>query len=378
MRFPAAAIFLVLTLAQVSMAAVSVVSQWAMPTRFNHPWELRPYERTRPLVVGDVLYVANLDGMLYSIHRTQGYVLWQKKLDGPVEGAFVYGRSKIIVGDTKGNLVALYTRDGSEAWRFKVAAEWLSPPLVMKDKIFVAASNDDIYALAENTGKELWHYSHRGDEKMTVRGTSGPSGNGTEVAQGFSDGYVVTFNAADGAVKWQKKLRTRERFYDVDATPFIDDKRVVAATFDGKLYSLDKNTGDILWTFPAGSYGGFASTEGKIYFAGLDSNLYALNLESGSVVWKKPISKGVGLAPVLAGKHLVVTTSNDPVYLVNPENGDIEWEGNLGAGTLSAASGNAEGWFFCLSNYGNLFSFEIRPGLKPRTMSQVIPAPRAI
>jgi len=358
--------------------ALSVVSQWAMPTRFNHPWELRPYERTKPLVVGDILYVANLDGTLLAIHRTQGYVLWQKKLEGPVEGAFVYGRSKIIVGDTHGNLVALYTRDGSEAWRFKISAEWLSPPLVLKDKVFVTSSNDEIYALAENTGKELWHYQHRGDEKMTVRGTAGPAGHGGDVAQGFSDGYVVLLTANEGKVKWSKKLRTKERFYDVDATPYVDEKRVIAATFDGKVYSLDRNTGDTLWSFPAGSYGGFAVLEEKLFFAGLDNQLYSLNINNGSVVWKKSISKGVGLAPVVAGKQLVVTTSNDPVYLVNPADGAIEWEGNLGAGTLSAAGGNSEGWFFCLSNYGNLFAYEIRPTLRVKHFPKVIAAPRAI
>ncbi len=358
--------------------ALSVVSQWAMPTRFNHPWELKPYERTKPVVVGDMLYTANLDGVVQAIHRTQGYVLWKRKLEGPVDGSMVYGRSKIFVGDTKGNFYALHTRDGSDAWRFKVAAEWLSPPLVVKDRVFVFTSHDELYALAENTGKEIWHFAHRGDEKMTVHGTSGPASNGTEVVQGFSDGYVVTLDFATGNVKWSRRLRTRERFYDVDATPYIDEKRVVAATFDGKLYSLDKNTGDIFWTFDVGSYGGFHVKEDRLYFAGLDHNLYALDLNTKAVIWKKPMKSGVGLAPVMAGKHLVVTTSDDPVYLLDPQNGDIVWQGNLGAGTLSAASGNSEGWFFCLSNYGNLYSFEIRPELMAHRMVKVISAPSAL
>lgn len=368
---------LVLLLAQ-SAWALSVVSQWAMPTRFNHPWELRPYERTKPLVVGDLVYTANLDGLVQAVHRTQGYVLWKKKLEGGVDGAFVYGRSKIFVGDTKGNLYALYTRDGSEAWRFKVAAEWLAPPLVVKDKVFAATSNDELYALTENTGKEVWHYSHRGDEKMTIRGTSGPASNGSEVAQGFSDGYVASLNIADGKLKWSRRLRVRERFYDVDATPYIDDKRVIAATFDGKLYSLDRNTGDIQWSRAVGSYGGFHVSEDKLYFAGLDSNLYALNLASGEEVWKKALNRGVGLAPVMAGKHLVVTTSNDPVYVVDPKDGKIVWQGSLGAGTLTGASGSAEGWFFCQSNYGNVYSFEIRPDLNERRLPSTIAAPRAL
>jgi outer membrane protein assembly factor BamB len=356
--------------------AVSLLTRWVSPARIPK-WEMRPHERTRPVVMGDILYFATLSGEVQAVHRHEGYVLWKKQMPSGVEGALTYARSKLFVGDTSGNLVALNARDGSEAWRFKIAAEWLSPPAVLRDKLFIASSNDEIYALAENTGKELWHYSHRGDEKMTIRGTSGPALYGGELYQGFSDGYLVGLSANQGRVLWEKRLRHKERFYDVDMVPHVDDQSVIAATFDGRLYSLDRLTGDTKWMFPVGSYGGILVESESVYLAGLNGEFYALD-RSGQLKWKTAFKEGIGLTPSRVGEYLVVTTSSDPVYLLDPADGKIlsrEW---LGAGTLAPAAAAGDNWFYILSNYGVLYSYEILPGFNPKRGPATIPTPSAI
>lgn len=357
---------------------VEVVTHWVEPTRLGERWELRPQERTKPVVVGEIIYFANLSGEVSAMHRTEGYLLWKKRLPAGVEGALTYARSKIFVGDIQGNLYALNARDGSQSWHFKIKSEWLSPPAVLRDRVFVATSHDELYALNENTGKEIWHYSHRGDEKMTVRGTSGPVVYGSEVFQGFADGYLVGLSAEKGTVLWERRLRQKERFYDVDMVPYADEKSVVAATFDGRLFSLDRLTGETKWMFPAGSYGGFLVDGEKIYFAALNGNAYALKRDSGEVVWKTSMERGVGLTPVKVGEYLAITTSSDPVYLLKPSSGEVEWSGNLGAGTLAAPASDGSSWFYCMSNYGVLYSFEIQPGWRKKPVPGTLPTPSAL
>lgn len=339
-------------------ASVAVVSQWAQPSVQRRDYETTQ-ERTRPVVMGDLLYSANLSGEVYAIHRFEGYKLWERKMEAGIEGSLAYGRSKVIVGDLFGNLIALNSRDGSDYWRFKISAEWLSPAAISRDKVFVTTSNDEIYALSETQGKEIWHYAHRGDEKMTVRGTGGPVVFGEEVFQGFSNGDLVALSASTGKVLWIKKLKSKDRFYDVDMNPYVDQKSVVVGTFDGKIYNLDRTTGAINWVFPVGSYAGFFVENDKVYFSGLDNHFYCISLEQGTVVWKTPFEPGVGLTPSKIGDYLVFTTSEDPFYLVNPVDGKIVWTGNLGAGTLSSALTSSDGWFYILSNYGNLFSYQL-------------------
>lgn len=362
---------------------LDVISQWVLPSRFQHPSTRGPQERTRPVVLGDVIYFANLDGRVAAMHRKDGYILWEYRMQGAVDGALAYGRSRLYVGDTSGNLVALNARDGSVAWSFKVEAEWLSPPAVDIGRIFAASSSDELYAFSEVTGSELWHFSHRGDEKMTIRGIAGPSIFRTEdgrvqVYQGFSDGSLIALTGEKGQTLWSRRLKSRERFYDVDTTPFVDERSVIAATYDGKLYSLERVSGTVQWVLPVGSYGGFLVDSSSVFVSGVDRNIYGVDRDTGEERWKTPYESGVALAPVRVGENwLMVPTSSDPAYLLELRSGKIVWQQQLGVGTLSSAV-SIENWFYILGNYGHLFSFELKPEIRDRKGPETVLTPSAI
>lgn len=360
-----------------SFSYAGIVSHWLVPNTNKIEFEVTA-ERTQPIVVGDIVYSSGIHGNVYSLHRTLGYTMWSKKMDGPVEGSLSYGRSKLVVGDLKGNLVALNARDGSENWRFKIQGEWLAPAAIYRDKVIASTSNDEMYAFSEAKGTELWHYAHRGDDKMTVRGTSGPVVFGTDVFQGFSDGHLVALNINDGKVIWDKRLKTKTRFTDVDMNVYVDEKSVIAGTFDGKVYSLERSTGSTLWMVPVGSYGGFLVDSSKVYFSGLDGNFYALDRNTGSVVWKTPYTGGVGTTPAMVDDFVVISTSDDPVYVLEAGTGKVHDTVSLGKGTLASVAPGVDGWFFVMSNYGNLFSYQINKNLKSKKGPEVVPSTSAV
>jgi len=362
---------LVITLALPVWSQITVLPEWNITPGLKISSET-PQQRTQPVIVGDILFTADISGNVTAYHRIFGYVLWKTKVEGAVDGALSYGRSKLFVGDLKGNLYALNSRDGSESWRFKTQSEWLAPPAIYRDKVIAISSNDEVYALSETKGAELWHYSHRGDEKMTVRGTAGPTVYGDQVFLGFSDGYLAALSLKDGKEKWVKRLKTRERFYDVDTTPVVDDGGVIAASFDGKAYSLDLFSGTIQWTFPAGAYSSPLIVENRVYLSGLDGYVYALDRHTSAVIWKSERFEGVALAPAQVGNFLVITTSSDPVLILDMKTGKTLMKERLGAGTLASASSGGEGWFYCFSNYNNLTAFRIVEFLEkkgPETVS---------
>jgi len=363
----------------ISNSGVLAVSRWAK-TEGAIFFDLPPQERTKPIVYGDIVYYANLAGRVTAIHRTEGYQLWSRVLPSKasVDGAFSYSRAKLYVGDTKGNLYSLNARDGSIAWTFKAQSEWLSPPVVSHERVLAATSSDDLYAIGESDGKEKWHYSRKGDEKMTVRGTATPAVFGTEVFYGFSDGNLVALTLGKGKLLWTSKLRSRDRFYDIDMKPEVDQDRVIAATFDGNLYSLDRTTGETKWVFRVGSYGGFLVENDRIYFSGLNGNFYALDKNNGEVIWKTPYDGGVGATPVKSGDYMVVTTSGDPVYVVELKTGKIVAKRSLGTGTLAGAEAQPDGWFYCLSNYGSLYAFELLTGMSTKKGPKTLASPSAL
>ncbi|MBY0369609.1 PQQ-binding-like beta-propeller repeat protein [bacterium] len=354
-----------------TQAAVSLNSPWVVPLRETPRFDLLPYERTTPIVFGDLIFVADLQGRVRAMHRKEGgRTLWEKRLPGSICGALAYGRSMVVVGDRQGNLRALNTRDGSEAWSFKITSEWLSPPVFvrtrvgseMRNLVIATASSGDMYALSESKGEEVWHYARRGDEKMTVFGSGGPAVFGdAEVYQGFSDGSIVALSSDRGHVIWEKNLRTRGRFYDIDMKPYVDDKRVLIANFDGTLYSLDRLRGDTQWVFPVGSYSGFLVQDNRIYFGGTNRQFYALDLTTGQTIWTNAYEAGVASTPTMIDGLLVFPTTADPVYFLNAQTGSVEKKISLGAGTLSSAAvQNEDKSLYLLSNYGNLYSYELR------------------
>ncbi len=373
--FPAVLVFF---FAASAPAEMQIFREWVRPAPSSYTFQHRPQERTRPVVVGDFVYYGTLAGDVYAMHRKEGYVIWHFKMPAGVDGALGYGRSKIFVGDQEGNLIALHARNGIEAWRKKVSGQWLSAPLQLGVRLIATTSTGEVFALGEKNGEELWHFSQRGDEKMTIRGTSAPVVYGSDVYLGFADGNVAALNVENGQVKWKKSLGRRSRFYDVDTSAYADAKNLIVGTFDGSLYSLDRITGDIQWRFPVGSQSGFHVSGDSLYFSGLDKHFYALNLVTGAEVWKTPFDSGVGNAPVPLGDYLLIPTSDDPVYLISQKDGRVAWKGRLGAGTMAAATVAHDNWFYCLSNYGNLYSFRWESGLPLLQQDNIISLPSGL
>ena len=352
---------IVLLVAQIGGAFGSPVMElWTLDTHSENPFELVSQERTRPMIEGDILFYANNKGDVVAIHRALGFVLWKVNVGSSVNGSLKYGRSKLYVGDSSGYLTALHSRDGSVAWKIKIQSEWLSPVAVQRDKVCASTSAEELYCLNERDGKELWHYSHRGDEKMTIRGTGSPTIYGDVIYQGFADGHLSALSLETGSVIWTKKLKTRSRFYDIDMPLFVDDKGVLVGTFDGNLYYLDRNDGSTIWMFAVGSASGFLVEAERIYFSGLNGFFYAMDRTSGSPIWKTAFDSGVGLTPARVGDLIVFSTTKDPIYAVKDSTGEVVWTKSLGSGTFSGVVSNpVEGSFYVLSNYGNLFAFEV-------------------
>lgn len=363
-------------LASVALGQKKLVTEWVSTPHMKVSSET-VQQSTQPVVVGDLLFSADLSGKVTAFHRIHGYPLWTAQLPGPVDGSLAYGRSKLFVGDLRGNLTALNARDGSISWKFKITSEWLSPALVHRDRIIIQAANDEVYALSETKGTEIWHYSRRGDEKMTVRGNASPAIWGDKVFLGFSDGYLAAVDVNNGLELWTKRLRSRDRFYDVDTTPVVDAEGVIAASFDGKAYSLDTHSGAIQWVFPTGAYSAPAVSDDRVFLAGLDGHVYALEKGTSKLIWKSEQFQGVGLGPVISDNFLVMSSSEGTMLVLDPKTGQTILKDTQGAGTLAPPASAEDGWFYILSNYNNLSAFRVADFFEKKG-PEIVASPKAL
>ncbi|HWC77315.1 MAG TPA: PQQ-binding-like beta-propeller repeat protein [Blastocatellia bacterium] len=88
----------------------------------------------------------------------------------------------------------------------------------------------------------------------------------------------------------------------ISGTPVVSGGAVYVGSWDGNMYALREETGELLWKFNAGtirvdacntSYGidnTAAIADGKLFFAAADCTLYALNPATGSLIWKTQLA----------------------------------------------------------------------------------------
>ncbi len=95
---------------------------------------------------------------------------------------------------------------------------------------------------------------------------------------GSWDGFLYALNAADGTLEWKKDLgRTTSKLCSpntagVSSAPHVTANGLYIGGGDDKLYALNPNTGDTLWTFKAGDNseaGGLYNWGSPYYYNGM-------------------------------------------------------------------------------------------------------------
>ena len=137
---------------------------------------------TTPLILGDRVYVAGLDGGVHAIDRLTGENLWttgrRGGLYGPSGVAVGWGKVFAIkIGDRgRGQLIAAYDSEtGEEIWATEIAAggsELNVQPFVHNGMVlastsgFPAGVRGTIYALDQATGEVVWTFATVEDESL--------------------------------------------------------------------------------------------------------------------------------------------------------------------------------------------------------------------
>ena len=124
-------------------------------------------------------------------------------------------------------------------------------------------------------------------------------------------------------------------------TPAVMGDTVFVPTYEGSLYALDIENGQLLpgWPFETDGplIGGVAVASDTVYFGSDDGNVYALNATTGVERWAQPFETGeaVWSTPALAGDTLYVTSLDGKLYAINAATGSERWSFSTDAGIAS-------------------------------------------
>ncbi len=202
-----------------------------------------------PIIEDDIVFIGGSDRIFRALDLESGQLVWEfKGLNGFVETKPVLYDDKILFGAWDENFYCVDAESGKLIWKWKGdhSGTFYSPAacwaVVSDGIVFFAAPDRKMTTIDIETGKELWRTG-----KYKVRETVGLSEDGEKL-------FIRTMNDTILALPVSDKLEeplwiTNCGFgYDISSSQIVEKDGVIFyATKNGMIYSLDSETGKILW-----------------------------------------------------------------------------------------------------------------------------------
>lgn len=201
-----------------------------------------------PAVLNRLLFFTANNRMGYALDLTTGQHKWQvANLPSWTPFPPVAGDNAFYIGARAATLTAVnQTGQGRTVVRAPDDNSWFDKtPAYSGETIYASGWDRHLWAVDTGSGQIRWRVkTGRGYTSPPVVGDSGHLFIGVkeETKRTYS---IQAINLVDGSVSWRF---TAGRYFT--APPLIHDNLVFAACEDGRLYTLDATTGELVWQFP--------------------------------------------------------------------------------------------------------------------------------
>ncbi|MGB0453065.1 MAG: PQQ-binding-like beta-propeller repeat protein [Bacteriovoracaceae bacterium] len=201
----------------------------------------------------------------------------------------------------------------------------LNSPNVHKGILFVGTGDGFLEAFELENGRPIWKIKENGHFHQK------PIFHKDTIIYGTVEGRVVARHYLSGKLKYKVDLDTA-----IESPGVIAGGRLFFQLRNHKVFSLDAETGKILWAYrrsvPYLTTIQRVSTPlvvgKKLYVGFADANIVCFNVEDGSLVWERKLSRGlkfvdVDASPVLFRNRLITGSMDGKVSILNPKNGVV-------------------------------------------------------
>ncbi len=270
---------------------------------------------------GDRVFAQDAEGYLYAVRIKDGQLSWEKKLAVAglpvlVDG-IVADNGVVYAGAGKG-LCALTAESGNVLWQNTAwpQGEGTTTTGALGNGVLVTGVQwKGLYGTDAATGKKLWQADKNG---LRNRGASAAvHGNFMYL---ISQKSLFILETKTGQVIVRKELP-----FDVDvtSTPLLTDKMIVFGTSASGLVALDRETLELKWQVntgealvytapysrqPAATVETSPVLAGNVIYAGAsDGKIYGVNKDSGEVVWQFNAGAPVFSSVAISGNTLIVS-----------------------------------------------------------------------
>lgn len=341
----------------------------------------KKYVKNTPAIAADRIFVADAYGLVVALNRFNGDRIWDAQIGKPdrrrlldltdrsdasfVAGGVGVGRGLVLVGTVRGHLVALSITDGTEVWRQLLSGEVLAPATVASEVIIVQTGDGKMSALEVEDGATRWTFVTQ-PPALLLRGTASPALSPPYVISGFANGSVAAVEIASGLPVWEQRVTLPEgttdidRMVDVDGRPIIIERFVYAASHQGKVRAMNRESGDIIWEAAEPSFHALAHNADHIFVVRDDNEIVAIHRESGDELWRQPKLQSVTLTdPLVYEDYLVVADHKGFIHVLAQDDGRLVGSRRLGKSFRTPLVNAGDDVFYALDDAGKLQAVSI-------------------
>ena len=335
---------------------MSGVSAANLPTTPQLLWTFStraPIESTAA-ILGQVVYVGSMDSTLYAVELNSGKLKWKYAAHAAIKSSPLVYEGGIFFGDEAGRFHSLNAADGSQRWTFVAEDAIVSSAAASGERLFFGSYDQRLYCIDRDTGDEIWRFETEGYVHASC-----PVVDGTVLVAGC-DGLLRVLDTQTGGELGQITLGSYAA-----ASPAVQGSFAYLGTFGDEFVALDLESGEVAWRyreidhrFPF--YASAAVLPEHIVVAGRDKFVRALHPETGELMWSFAAGSKIDSSPVVASGRVYFGTSSGTLFGLDLSSGEERWRFATGAGIVASPS-MAEDRLVIGAENGNLYCFGEQP-----------------
>ena len=285
-------------------------------------------------------------------------VKWQ--IDAQVTSNIIIYENNLFFGDAIGNCYAVNKNSGSVVWSYNAGGTIVGTPAILEDKeskILFLEADGGITCLNLDDGSLIWNYEPRENRNEAIN-------DGSAVGDGLffitkDDSRLYALDVNTGQRVWTYKggeqgLRTAAAY---------SDGLIFLGEYNGIFNILDAKTGERL---NGGGAGGAINTPvingGNVYFSSWDGSVQAVKIKSVIPLWNTNVKDPVVTAPAISNGLIAIGTGRGLVVVLDEKDGSILWNFESDNGSVSARPVIANGKVFVCPEGGNVYELNAKTG----------------
>lgn len=319
-----------------------------------------------PVIQGDRIFTASRNGQITALDRRNGKIIWQTGTALPISAGIAVNERQVFAGTRYGKLIALDQATGKTLWTAEAPSQILAPPAANSSRVIVKSIDNHITAFSTQSGKKLWSAFEKQPE-LILNAAGSPRISGSSVFAGYEDGTLARYSLNHGGLTWKQTIADPngifpiQRMVDVTSTPAVASYHVFAATWQGRIASVNLEDGSIDWSQPVSAYSSPVYDGSAVYLSDAKGYIHAFDPENGRQLWKQEALFARRLTtPTTDGRYLILGDAEGWVHWFDKNNGQLMTRYHAGGGGVYAAPLISHHTAYVATQNGQLIACQVK------------------